>query len=116
LATTLSITVTVGYLAARNTAILSLMSAPNFLVCFFSLLTGNDFHNSSTKDWFCSLIVITITGKIVQNIDYTTSLLKHMVWIAHSIVIGTSLAPLCYMGIPALLKATWYTAIIVGGE
>jgi hypothetical protein len=84
---------------------------------FFPFLRGNDFHNSSKKDWFRRLIVIAIAGRFVQYIDYTTSpMQKHIIWIMHSIFIGTSLSPLCYMGIPALLKATWYTAIIVGGE
>jgi hypothetical protein len=56
------------------------------------------------------------TGMIVQKIDYAQSpMAKHLAWMTHCAVLGAILAPLCYMGGPALMRAAWYTAGVVGG-
>ena len=55
------------------------------------------------------------TGLIVQKVDYSDTLPKHLAWVAHCTILGAVIAPLCYLGGPALMRAAWYTAAIVGG-
>jgi hypothetical protein len=77
---------------------------------------GNFREPKTFQVWLGSLAAIIATGIIVQKIDYTTSpLAKHLAWAAHCSVLGAILAPLCFMGGPALMRAAWYTAGVVGG-
>ncbi|CAK5027399.1 unnamed protein product [Meloidogyne enterolobii] len=52
--------------------------------------------------WLGSLAAIVATGLILA-------------WATHCAVLGAVIAPLCYLGGPALIRAAWYTAAIVGG-
>lgn len=98
LAGSLAITGAAGFAASKNPTILSLMSGPSLMV------------------WLGSLAAIIGTGIIVQSIDHSSQpMAKHIAWMAHCAVLGTILAPLCFMGGPALIRAAWYTAGIVGG-
>nr|CAD2191204.1 unnamed protein product [Meloidogyne enterolobii] len=97
LAGSLTITACAGITAARSPAILALTSGPSLFV------------------WLGSLAAIVATGLIVQKIDYSNTLPKHLAWATHCAVLGAVIAPLCYLGGPALIRAAWYTAAIVGG-
>jgi FtsH-binding integral membrane protein len=97
LAGSLSLTAAAGMAAARSPAILAMTSGPSLFV------------------WFGSLAAILATGIIVQSIDYSNTLPKHIAWAAHCTVLGAVIAPLCYLGGPVLIRAAWYTAAIVGG-
>lgn len=61
------------------------------------------------------MAAIVGTGALVQAIDYDNTGMKHLAWLAHTAVFGVFLAPLCYLGGPALIRAAWYTAGITAG-
>lgn len=98
LAGSLALTAGAGVAAARNPALLALVNNPSLVV------------------WLGSIAAIMATGIIVRSIDYSAQpAFKHLAWLTHCAVLGSVLAPLCYLGGPALLRAAWYTAGIVGG-
>uniref|UniRef100_A0A183BRZ6 Growth hormone-inducible transmembrane protein n=1 Tax=Globodera pallida TaxID=36090 RepID=A0A183BRZ6_GLOPA len=98
LAGSLALTAGAGMAAARIPAVLAITSAPSLLV------------------WFGSLAAIIGSGIVVQKIDFhQNSAAKHLAWMAHCGILGAVLAPLCFVGGPALMRAAWYTAGLVGG-
>ncbi|KAL3106839.1 hypothetical protein niasHT_010754 [Heterodera trifolii] len=98
LAGSLALTAAAGVAASRSPRILALTGAPSLLV------------------WFGSLAAIIGSGIVVQKIDYHgNSAAKHLAWLAHCGILGAVLAPLCFVGGPALMRAAWYTAGLVGG-
>ncbi|ESO89281.1 hypothetical protein LOTGIDRAFT_210320 [Lottia gigantea] len=55
-------------------------------------------------------------GMVCRSMEYTGGFsAKHLVWMAYSGIVGTTLAPLAVLGGPLLIRAAWYTAGIVGG-
>uniref|UniRef100_T1JL56 Growth hormone-inducible transmembrane protein n=1 Tax=Strigamia maritima TaxID=126957 RepID=T1JL56_STRMM len=62
------------------------------------------------------LAALVATGMVLHSIPYTDTFgTKQIVWIAHSSLIGTIIAPLCFLGGPLMMRAAWYTAGVVGG-
>jgi len=64
---------------------------------------------------FATLAVIIGTGMVARSIPYESTGLKHLAWLVHTGAMGAILAPMVFMGGPALIRAAWYTAGIVAG-
>jgi len=63
-----------------------------------------------------SIAAMIGTGMIARSIPYEEGLgKKQLAWMAHCAVMGTVLAPICFLGGPILYRAAWYTAGMVGG-
>ena len=64
---------------------------------------------------FITIGAIIATSVLAHSIPYENLVPKHMAWGLHSAVMGAVLAPMCVLGGPALFRAAWYTAGVVGG-
>lgn len=64
---------------------------------------------------FLTIGTMIATTTLTHSIRYDNLVPKHMAWALHSAVMGAVLAPMCMLGGPALFRAAWYTAGIVGG-
>jgi len=63
-----------------------------------------------------SIAAMIGTGMIARSIPYEEGFgKKQLAWMAHCAVMGTVLAPICFLGGPILYRAAWYTAGMVGG-
>jgi len=63
-----------------------------------------------------SIAAMIGTGMIARSIPYQEGFgKKQLAWMAHCAVMGTVLAPICFLGGPILYRAAWYTAGMVGG-
>lgn len=93
----LGITAMSGVAASRSPAIMRLVSGGSLVTLLVSLAA------------------IIGSGVLVQMIDYDNTALKHLAWLAHTAIFGAFLAPLCFLGGPALIRAAWYTAGITAG-
>merc|ERR1711923_381140 len=63
-----------------------------------------------------SIAAMIGTGMIARSIPYEEGFgKKQLAWMAHCAVMGTVLAPVCFLGGPILYRAAWYTAGMVGG-
>jgi len=63
-----------------------------------------------------SIAALIGTGYVVRSIPYEEGFgKKQLAWLAYCGVVGTVLAPMCFLGGPILTRAAWYTAGIVGG-
>ena len=63
-----------------------------------------------------SIAAMIGSGMLVRSIPYEEGFgKKQMAWMLHCGVLGTVIAPICFLGGPILLKAAWYTAGMVGG-
>ena len=50
------------------------------------------------------------TGYVVRSIPYEEGFgKKQLAWLAYCGVVGTVLAPMCFLGGPILTRAAWYT-------
>ncbi|CAH8577874.1 unnamed protein product [Schistosoma turkestanicum] len=102
---------TYGYLVAS--AIIAAGSAVAFFqsptMCRLMLSGG----------WLAPIGMVALsmtTGVICQSITYPPSGLnaKHLVWIAHSVALGSMLMPICLAGGTNFIQAAMYTGGIVG--
>jgi len=63
-----------------------------------------------------SMAAMIGTGMVVRGMPYNEGFgAKQIGWIVHSSVIGVVLAPLCMLGGPLLMRASYMTAGVVGG-
>jgi len=63
-----------------------------------------------------SIAAMIGTGVLARSIPYEEGLSKKQIaWALHCAVMGTVVAPICFLGGPLLTRAAWYTAGMVGG-
>jgi len=63
-----------------------------------------------------SIAAMIGTGMVARSIPYEPGFgKKQLAWMAHCAVMGTVIAPICFLGGPILYRAAWYTAGMVGG-
>ncbi|CAJ0580198.1 unnamed protein product, partial [Mesorhabditis spiculigera] len=93
----LGITAAAGMAASRNAMIMRLTSSGSIL------------------GMFATLAVIIGTSAVCQSVPYENTFVKHVAWAVHCGALGAVLAPMVYMGGPALMRAAWYTAGLVAG-
>ncbi|CAJ0565938.1 unnamed protein product, partial [Mesorhabditis spiculigera] len=93
----LGITAAAGVAASRNAMIMRLTSSGSIL------------------GMFATLAVIIGTSAVCQSVPYENTFVKHVAWAVHCGALGAVLAPMVYMGGPALMRAAWYTAGLVAG-
>lgn len=55
------------------------------------------------------------TGMLARSIPYESKTAKHLAWLLHAATIGAVIAPLTLLGGPIMLRASMYTAGMVGG-
>lgn len=74
--------------------------------------------NMMMKTGWVSMIVtigaLIGTGMLAQSIPYEQTGSKHAAWLLHAAAVGAVIAPLTLLGGPLMLKASIYTAGIVG--
>lgn len=97
LAGSLALTAGAGVMAARSPTILALTTGGGLMT------------------FIATFAVIIGTGMLVRSISYENALLKHSAWAVHCAAMGAVLAPLVFVGGPALMRAAWYTAGLVAG-
>uniref|UniRef100_A0A914HF12 Growth hormone-inducible transmembrane protein n=1 Tax=Globodera rostochiensis TaxID=31243 RepID=A0A914HF12_GLORO len=61
------------------------------------------------------LAITSAPSLLVWFVSLAAIIAKHLAWMAHCGILGAVLAPLCFVGGPALMRAAWYTAGLVGG-
>lgn len=93
----LALTAASAYLISKSPQMMSLMTRGGWLpmIATFAAMIG--------------------TGMIARGIPYENAGLKHLAWIAHVATIGAVIAPLTLLGGPLMMRASLYTAGIVGG-
>ncbi|OQV12820.1 Growth hormone-inducible transmembrane protein [Hypsibius exemplaris] len=97
LGVTLGVTAGSAYLVAKSPQIMNMMMRSGWMsmIATMALLIG--------------------TGMLAQSIPYENTGSKHAAWLLHAAAVGAVIAPLTLLGGPLMLKASLYTAGIVGG-
>nr|XP_018911753.1 PREDICTED: growth hormone-inducible transmembrane protein-like [Bemisia tabaci] len=96
-----------GSVALTAATALSVFRSPTML----RMVSGN-----SIMAIGASLVAMIGSGMLVQSLPYEPGFgKKQLAWMAHTAILGAVIAPICLLGGPILMRASWYTAGVVGG-